>query len=51
MSLRRLISHAMNGLAAVLIAAAIFITLANTGIIARPSIEHFSFGGYAESVR
>lgn len=45
MSLRRLISDAMNGLAAMLIAVAIFFTLANTGLIARPSIEHFSFGG------
>ena len=45
MTLRRLVSHAMNSLAAVLIAAAIFFTLANAGLIARSSPEHLSLGG------
>jgi putative flippase GtrA len=46
MTSRRLVSYVMNGLAAVLIAFAIFVTLANVGLIARPSAsEHFSFGG------
>jgi hypothetical protein len=34
----------MNGLAALLIAIAIFATLANVGIISRPSSEDTSFG-------
>lgn len=44
MTLRRLISYVMNGLAGALIAFAIFVTLANIGLIARPSSEHLSFG-------
>lgn len=43
MTLRRLISHVMNGLADAPIAFAIFGTLANIGLIARPSSEHLSF--------
>lgn len=45
MTLRRLVSHVMNGLTALLIAIAIFVTLANVGIISRPSSEDISFGG------
>jgi hypothetical protein len=35
----------INGLAVLLIAVAVFVTLANVGLIARPSSEDFSFGG------
>jgi hypothetical protein len=45
MTLRRLVAHVMNGLAALLIAIAIFAALANVGIISRPSSEDISFGG------
>jgi hypothetical protein len=45
MTLKRFMSHVMSGLAAVLIAFAIFITLTSIGVISRPSSEGFSFEG------
>lgn len=45
MTLGRLISHVMTGLAVLFIASAIFATLANVGLISRPSSENVSFGG------
>ena len=45
MTPRRLISHVVSGLAVLLIAFALFVTLASVGLIARPSSEDFSFGG------
>ncbi len=45
MTLKRFVSHVMSGLTAVLIAFAIFIALANVGVISRPSSEGFSFEG------
>lgn len=45
MTLRRVISHVVNGVTALLIAFAIFFTLASMGVISRPSSENISFGG------
>jgi hypothetical protein len=42
---RRLLAHVINGLAALLVALALFVTHANVGLISRPSSEDFSFGG------
>ena len=45
MTLRRVISHVVNGFAALLVVFAIFATLAGMGLIAKPSSENVSFGG------
>jgi hypothetical protein len=42
---RQALSLIVNGITAVVIALAIFLALANTGLISRPASEDFTFGG------
>jgi hypothetical protein len=42
---RQALSLIVNGISALVIGVAIFIALANTGLISRPASEDFSFGG------
>ena len=42
---RRITAMATSAIAVVVIAAAIFITLVNIGIVSRPASESFDFGG------
>jgi hypothetical protein len=41
---RQALSLIVNGITAVVIAVAIFVALANTGLISRPASEDFTFG-------
>ncbi len=45
MTFRLLLSHMMNGLATLVIVFALFVALANVGLISRPSPQNVFFGG------
>jgi hypothetical protein len=42
---RQALAFVVNSIAAVVIAIAIFLALANVGLISRPASEDFTFGG------
>ena len=43
---KQIASYGMNGIAMLIVAVALMVTLANAGFIARPSSDTFTFGGY-----